>query len=166
MGLLIISSFSEYHNTIVLLEGIEGWWEKLAWNFKDTWKKVLEELIKSKDAAHILARAASGEEIDSSEKEFVREQVKDIMRGIVFGSAVAVPGSIVLIPLLLWVSRRMGVEIVPSSFRKNKKLDEAKKPKKADRCKRKADQVYGKKTSAYKSGAIVRCRKGKIWKKK
>lgn len=35
-----------------------------------------------------------------------------------------------------------------------------------DRCKRKADQVYGKKTSAYKSGAIVRCRKGKIWKKK
>ena len=35
-----------------------------------------------------------------------------------------------------------------------------------DRCKRKADQVYGKKTSAYKSGAIVRCRSGKIWKKK
>lgn len=34
-----------------------------------------------------------------------------------------------------------------------------------DRCKRKADQVYGKKTSAYKSGAIVRCRDGKIWKK-
>ena len=41
------------------------------------------------------------------------------------------------------------------------KLEEAE-----DRCKRKADQVYGKKTSAYKSGAIVRCRKGKIWKKK
>jgi len=35
-----------------------------------------------------------------------------------------------------------------------------------DRCKRKADSVYGKKTSAYKSGAIVRCRRGKIWKKK
>jgi len=35
-----------------------------------------------------------------------------------------------------------------------------------DRCKRKADNVYGKKTSAYKSGAIVRCRKGNIWKKK
>ena len=52
-----------------------------------------------------------------------------------------------------------------------KKLEKAKKsePKEedaADRCKRKADQVYGKKTSAYKSGAIVRCRQGKIWKKK
>ena len=38
--------------------------------------------------------------------------------------------------------------------------------KKDDRCKNKADQVYGSKTSAYKSGAIVRCRQGKIWKKK
>lgn len=37
---------------------------------------------------------------------------------------------------------------------------------KRDRCLRKADSVYGKKTSAYKSGAVVRCRKGKIWKKK
>ena len=46
----------------------------------------------------------------------------------------------------------------------SKVLDE--KKKKADRCKRKADSVYGKKTSAYKSGAIVRCRQGKIWKKK
>tara|TARA_R110002020_G_scaffold110261_2_gene254818 strand:+ start:144 stop:563 length:420 start_codon:yes stop_codon:yes gene_type:complete len=44
--------------------------------------------------------------------------------------------------------------------------EDAEKKKKADRCKRKADSVYGKKTSAYKSGAIVRCRSGKIWKKK
>ena len=44
-------------------------------------------------------------------------------------------------------------------------LDEKKKKKK-DRCHRKADSVYGSKTSAYKSGAIVKCRKGMIWKKK
>lgn len=37
---------------------------------------------------------------------------------------------------------------------------------KRDRCLRKADSVYGKKTSAYKSGAVVKCRQGKIWKKK
>ena len=42
-------------------------------------------------------------------------------------------------------------------------LDERKKNK--DRCHKKADRVYGPKTSAYKSGAIVRCRQGKIWKK-
>ena len=35
--------------------------------------------------------------------------------------------------------------------------------KKEDRCKRIADRRYDK-PSAYKSGAIVRCRQGKIWK--
>ena len=34
---------------------------------------------------------------------------------------------------------------------------------KEDRCKRIADRKYDK-PSAYKSGAIVRCRKGDIWK--
>ena len=37
---------------------------------------------------------------------------------------------------------------------------------KRDRCLKRADSVYGKKTSAYKSGAVVKCRQGKIWKKK
>ena len=40
-------------------------------------------------------------------------------------------------------------------------LEEQKK--KEDRCKRIADRRYDK-PSAYKSGAIVRCRQGKIWK--
>ena len=43
-----------------------------------------------------------------------------------------------------------------------KQLLEAEK-KKADRCKRIVDRKYDK-PSAYKSGAIVRCRQGKIWK--
>jgi hypothetical protein len=38
--------------------------------------------------------------------------------------------------------------------------------KKRDRCLKRGDSVYGKKTSAYKSGAVVKCRQGKIWKKK
>ena len=42
-------------------------------------------------------------------------------------------------------------------------LEEQKK--KEDRCKRIADRRYDK-PSAYKSGAIVRCRQGKIWKKR
>ena len=37
---------------------------------------------------------------------------------------------------------------------------------KKDRCYRKANSVYGKKNSLYKGGAIAKCRKGKIWKKK
>lgn len=37
------------------------------------------------------------------------------------------------------------------------------KKKKRDRCLRIADRKF-KKPSAYKSGAVVRCRQGKIWK--
>ena len=37
---------------------------------------------------------------------------------------------------------------------------------KQDRCHRRANQVYGKKNSLYKGGAIAKCRKGKIWEKK
>ena len=55
----------------------------------------------------------------------------------------------------------LAIDAIPSSNE-----EDAEKKKKADRCKRRADSVYGKKTSAYKSGAIVRCRQGKIWKKK
>ena len=43
----------------------------------------------------------------------------------------------------------------------NKTLEEEKK--KRDRCLRIADRKF-KKPSAYKSGAVVRCRKGNIWK--
>ena len=42
-------------------------------------------------------------------------------------------------------------------------LLEALLEKREDRCKRIADRRYDK-PSAYKSGAIVRCRQGKIWK--
>ena len=40
------------------------------------------------------------------------------------------------------------------------------KKKKKDRCHRCADKSYGPETSAYKSGAMVKCRQGKIWKGK
>jgi hypothetical protein len=53
----------------------------------------------------------------------------------------------------------MKFDILVNSILEEKKV-------KRDRCLRKADSVYGKKTSAYKSGAVVRCRRGEIWKKK
>jgi hypothetical protein len=47
--------------------------------------------------------------------------------------------------------------------RKGKTSQNRKKKKKRDRCLRIADRKF-KKPSAYKSGAVVRCRKGNIWK--
>ena len=44
------------------------------------------------------------------------------------------------------------------------KLDEKKKKKKGDRCTRIAKRKYDVWPSAYASGAVVKCRQGKIWK--
>ena len=101
-------------------ERISKWWSALAWNFKNTWKNIILELRESKDATQILARAAAGENITDIERKFVHEQVKDIMKGVVFGSAAVIPGSIIIIPALIWISKRLGIDLRPSSFRNNK----------------------------------------------
>ena len=51
------------------------------------------------------------------------------------------------------------VEMIQQIVTEKKK----KKKKKKDRCHRCADESYGLETSAYKSGAIVKCRKGEQW---
>lgn len=53
-------------------------------------------------------------------------------------------------------------EIIESVLNEKKKK-RGRKKKKRDRCLRIADRRYDK-PSAYKSGAVVRCRKGNIWK--
>ena len=45
------------------------------------------------------------------------------------------------------------------------RVDEKKKKKKDDRCTRRAKREYDTWPSAYASGAVVRCRRGEIWKK-
>lgn len=48
---------------------------------------------------------------------------------------------------------------------KEESLEEKKKKKKGDRCTRIAKRKYKAWPSAYASGAVVKCRQGKIWKK-
>ena len=52
------------------------------------------------------------------------------------------------------------------TLKKNKLIREKKKKKKDDRCTRLAKQKYDTWPSAYASGAVVRCRRGEIWKNK
>jgi len=57
-------------------------------------------------------------------------------------------------------------KIVETKLSEIDKEEIKEKKKKKDRCHRCADQSYGPETSAYKSGAMVKCRQGKIWKGK
>lgn len=79
-------------------------------------------------------------------------------------------------PHLINHLNRKGFEIIEKvgsevwmEYRANNEKQELeekkKKKKKGDRCTRIAKQKYDKWPSAYASGAVVRCRQGKIWKK-
>ena len=57
----------------------------------------------------------------------------------------------------------MRISISPNAISEKKKKKKAKK-KKGDRCTRIAKRKYDVWPSAYASGAVVRCRKGEIWK--
>jgi len=66
-----------------------------------------------------------------------------------------------IITILEFIKKKENISEVKLTHILKQLLEEQKK--KADRCKRIADRKYDK-PSAYKSGAIVRCRKGEIWK--
>ena len=57
----------------------------------------------------------------------------------------------------------MKIKIIPNTLDEKKKKKKKKK-KSGDRCTRIAKRKYKVWPSAYASGAVVRCRKGKIWK--
>lgn len=61
-----------------------------------------------------------------------------------------------------WNQKRRLEQLVEDEVKKY--LSEKKKKKKDDRCTRIAKRKFDTWPSAYASGAVVRCRKGKIWK--
>ena len=54
--------------------------------------------------------------------------------------------------------------VLDEKRKKRKKKKKSKKKKKGDRCVRIAKRKYDVWPSAYASGAVVKCRAGKIWK--
>ena len=58
----------------------------------------------------------------------------------------------------------LALQILDEKRKKKKKKKKKKKAKKDDRCTRIAKRKYDVWPSAYASGAVVQCRRGKIWK--
>lgn len=122
--------------------------------------KAIEPLLRSKELVRI-KKAGDKVFIDTSIVPMNLEERGDMIENFTSGSVT---------PKFAYPAHHKSIT---AQFKENNmKFDDLveqylqEKKKAADRCKRRADSVYGKKTSAYKSGAIVRCRRGDIWKKK
>lgn len=84
-------------------------------------KRISNEAKETKEAAGIIAKYARGEEITEEEEEALKKQFYDVLKmagiGIPF---TLIPGSSILLPLLVSVSKKKGINILPSSFEDKK----------------------------------------------
>jgi hypothetical protein len=76
------------------------------------------EIVKTKEAGLIIIKhQVSGEKLSKEEKRFIKEQTYDVLKsiGIIVPFAL-LPGASVLIPIIVSVAKKRGIDILPSSF--------------------------------------------------
>lgn len=93
-------------------------------------KALIKELQESGEALALLAKLSATGSLDDDEKARLKEQLLDIARSIPALGIFALPGGMVLLPIL---ARCLPWELVPSAFRQNgteERLDDP--PEQAD----------------------------------
>lgn len=76
------------------------------------------EIAETRDAGLIIIKhQVYKEKLTKEEKRFIKEQTWDVLKavGIVVPFAL-IPGASVIIPIIVTVARKRGIEILPSSF--------------------------------------------------
>lgn len=93
--------------------------ERLKNFFIDFLKKMKNESDKTKEASKIFRRYASGKKVSKEEMKVFRKQMIDVMKILGIGIPfVLVPGSTILLPILLSIAKKYKIDILPSSFKK------------------------------------------------
>jgi hypothetical protein len=128
--------FREYIREIILesqtLEVVEvleenalkkaaSWIKEKGSSGKEKLKKFLEglkeELSETKMGIGLLQKMAAGETLNSDEVTFIKEQTKDLASGTFLLGLFMVPGGGLLTVGLAKIASKLGVDLMPSSFR-------------------------------------------------
>ena len=92
-------NFDEY-----LTEGVlDTWLNKQKGSIINNLKKVFKELIETKESGQILYKLIKRQKVTKEEKEALKEQSVDLLKGIGLGSTFILPGGGLLIALLIYV---------------------------------------------------------------
>ena len=75
------------------------------------------ELGETRQGVVILSKLARGQQLGPDEMQELKDQMKDVARGLPLLALVALPGGGIATMLLVKLANRVGVELVPSSFR-------------------------------------------------
>jgi len=87
-------------------------------SLKDFWDKTNEEVTETVAAEKILTKYLKGQTVNQEERKFLGEQLLDILKIIFIGiPLVIIPGFSIVMLFLVKFSKKMGVNIFPSSFK-------------------------------------------------
>ncbi len=75
------------------------------------------ELSETREGIIVLSKLARGQPLEPNEMEELKEQMKDVVRGIPLLGLLVLPGGGVATMALIKVADRVGVELKPSAFR-------------------------------------------------
>jgi hypothetical protein len=84
----------------------------------DFLKRLKKEGNETSEAAIILSRYAKGEEVSKEDMEKFRNQMVDVIKVLGIGVPFTIiPGSSLLLPLVLSIAKKYNIDILPSSFK-------------------------------------------------
>lgn len=83
--------------------------------FKIFIKKYKEHLEETGEAKDILIKYLSGENISKQEIQIVKDQSIEIIKSMGIGiPTILLPGGLALLAFIIWLSKRYGIDILPS----------------------------------------------------
>lgn len=87
----------------------------------DFLRKLKKEGTETSEAAAILKRYAMGKKVSKEEMEIFRNQMLDVIKILGIGIPFTIiPGSSLLLPLVIAIAKKYKIDILPSSFRDEK----------------------------------------------
>jgi hypothetical protein len=84
---------------------------------KEFFKNLKQELGETKEGAVILKKMVMGKQLSSEETDALKQQAKDIAKGIPLLALFAVPGGGIATAVLVKVAKKYGVNLMPTSFK-------------------------------------------------
>jgi len=83
--------------------------------------RVSNEAVETKNAALIIAKFSRGETLTEAEEKELKEQFQDVLKIVGIGVPFAlIPGASVFLPLIIYYTKKKGINLLPSSFESEK----------------------------------------------
>ena len=126
-----------------VMDKVGNWIKEFPGKAKEFFQSLKQEAEETAMVGTQLARVFHGHELDSTEFNFMKDQIADIGKGTVVASAAVAPGGSLLVPFLMKAANKLGIDLVPSAF-KDEKYDKQNKKRTSDDLKDKGFKVIKK----------------------